>query len=240
MALLAVDSAPCKARPRRGASHVLSDLHIQSLQDTSTYDARQQSAGAGVSLCIPPICYGASSVSVNASKAKVNGDFASVAEQSGIFAGDGGYQIRVQGHTELTGGAVASSPAATDAEANRFDTAAIVTSDLENRDVYEAGGFSLGVSLSGKLGDQDSAAARQEMSKADRKAANDAKTGVGMTPGLSHTSGSQASTTRSGISGGALTITDAAAQHALTGQSAEQAVAALNRDVVTGQDTSGA
>ncbi|MBW8894403.1 MAG: hemagglutinin repeat-containing protein, partial [Burkholderiales bacterium] len=73
------------------------NLKVESLQDTSTYDAKQQSAGVGVSLCIPPLCYGASSASASVSKSKVNGDYASVGEQSGIKAGDGGFQLEVKG-----------------------------------------------------------------------------------------------------------------------------------------------
>lgn len=34
------------------------DLNIASLQDTSTYTSQQNSAGFGVSLCIPPFCTG--------------------------------------------------------------------------------------------------------------------------------------------------------------------------------------
>lgn len=38
---------------------------------------------------------------VGTSRSKDNSDFASVAEQSGIKAGDGGFQVRVKGDTEL-------------------------------------------------------------------------------------------------------------------------------------------
>uniref|UniRef100_UPI003DA0433C hypothetical protein n=1 Tax=Xanthomonas oryzae TaxID=347 RepID=UPI003DA0433C len=44
------------------------------------------------------------SASGSYSSNKVNGDFASVKEQSGIQAGDGGFDIRVHGNTDLKGG----------------------------------------------------------------------------------------------------------------------------------------
>ena len=55
------------------------NLTIESLQDTSTYAAKQTSAGIGVAV---PIGAGNASVSVNASKANVDGDHASVTEQA--------------------------------------------------------------------------------------------------------------------------------------------------------------
>ncbi|MDB0525053.1 VENN motif pre-toxin domain-containing protein, partial [Ralstonia solanacearum] len=53
-------------------------------------------------------------------------------------------------------------------------------------------------------------------------------------------SGSGSSTTVSGISGGAIHITDGAKQQALTGKDADQTVASVNRNVSTEVDTSGA
>ncbi|MFB5152918.1 hypothetical protein WJH60_25360 [Burkholderia orbicola] len=50
-------------------------------------------------------------------------------------------------------------------------------------------------------------------------------------------SGDANSTTKSGISGGAIMITDGAKQEQLTGQTAAEAVASLNRDT---SDTVGA
>lgn len=43
------------------------DLTISSVQDTASYDSKQSSSGASLSLCIPPLCYGAFSGSVSAS-----------------------------------------------------------------------------------------------------------------------------------------------------------------------------
>lgn len=51
---------------------------------------------------------------------------------------------------------------------------------------------------------------------------------------------SASTTTRSGVSGATVTITDEARQQALTGRDVATTVATLNRDVTTGRDTSGA
>jgi filamentous hemagglutinin len=63
------------------------DLLLSSVQDTASYDSKQSSSGVSLSLCIPPLCYGASSGSVSASGENITHDGKSVADQSGIFAG---------------------------------------------------------------------------------------------------------------------------------------------------------
>ncbi|OFJ47603.1 hypothetical protein BA896_022965 [Janthinobacterium lividum] len=65
----------------------------------------------------------------------------------------------------------------------------------------------------------------------------DAKT-AGL-PSMVALSENASSTTRSGISGGTLVITDDAAQRAATGKGADEAIAGVNRDVTTGVDSSG-
>ena len=42
----------------RVEGEVAGNLRIESLQDRSTYDSKQESAGLNVSLCVPRICYG--------------------------------------------------------------------------------------------------------------------------------------------------------------------------------------
>ena len=211
------------------------NLNIESLQDSAAYTAKQQSSGMGVSLCIPPFCYGMSSVSASLSNAKVNGNFTSVTEQSGIAAGDGGFQISVKGNTDLKGGLIASTQAAVDEKKNSLVTATLTQSELQNFDSYKASGYSVGVSLSSKVGDQPATKSAEEK-KGDGKS----NTKPGFSPGMGSVSGSQGSTTSSGISGADITITDEAAQKALTGQDAATTVAGLNRGVTSDKDNSGA
>ena len=211
------------------------NLNIESLQDVTAYDAKQQSAGVGVSLCIPPFCYGTSSMNASVSSAKAKGNFASVTEQSGIAAGDQGFQLAVKGNTDLKGGVITSSQQAVDEKKNSLVTATLTQSEIENRDNYKASGYSVGVSLSSKVGDQPAAKTPEEK-QGDGKSS----TKPGFSPGMGSVNGGQGSTTVSGISGAEITITDEAKQKELTGKDAATAVAELNRDVTTGKDTSGA
>ena len=135
------------AKAEKVVADIGKNLIIESLQDTSTYDSKQKSLGVSVSLCIPPFCYGAASTgSVSASGSKVKSDFASVTEQSGIRAGDGGFQVAVKGDTDLKGGAITSTQAAIDDNKNRFLTDGELTiSDIQNKAEYSAKSVSVNV-----------------------------------------------------------------------------------------------
>ncbi|USX11997.1 hemagglutinin repeat-containing protein [Oxalobacteraceae bacterium OTU3CAMAD1] len=204
------------------------DLNIESLQDSSKFDSKQSSSGLNASLCIPPFCYGVSTVGGNIGKSKVNGDFLSVLEQSGIKSGAGGFQVTVAGNTDLKGGVLSSSQVAVDLDKNTLTTGSLTASDLQNKDTYSASGYSFSGSYSTKLGDQSSLP--DNLTEAQKKAASaDGKAGV--SSGVGSASGSQGSTTFSGISAGAITITNGAQQFALTGQDAVGVVAGIARGV---------
>jgi len=182
------------------------NLNITSVQDTSTFRSRDQSIGGSVTA-------GAGfSGSVSASQGKVDADYASVGEQSGIEAGDDGFEIKVRGNTDLKGGKIASTDKAVEDSKNSLSTGTLMASEIENRSQYKA--ESLSVSVGGSA----------------------AKPGGGI--GIGSTSGGETSVTRSGVSGAAVTITDAQAQQEQIGQSAEQVIASLDRDVRSGKDTS--
>ncbi|MFN4235767.1 MAG: hypothetical protein ACK4FZ_00770 [Vogesella sp.] len=98
-----------------------------------------------------------------------------MAEQSGLKAGDGGFQLTVKGDTTLSGGVIASSDVAVQAGVNRLDTTATHLSDLHNQASYKASGYSVNVGVS------------------SGKPSGSA--------GIGQDSGSAASDTRAGISG---------------------------------------
>ncbi|WP_425251656.1 hemagglutinin repeat-containing protein [Janthinobacterium sp. NFX145] len=210
------------------------DLNIVSLQDTSTYASKNSSAGFNMSLCIPPFCYGASSIGGSVSKSKTKGDFASVTEQSGIKAGDGGFQIQVAGNTDLQAGLIASSGKAITDGKNALSTGTLTTSELQNKDQHAASGFSLSGSLEAKVGTQNTASTPEKIAAANSKSGSSGSAGFG------GASGSQGSTTTSAISGGAILISDAQKQQALTGKTTAEMLAGLNRDVSSEKDSSGA
>ncbi|MBK8525509.1 MAG: hemagglutinin repeat-containing protein [Betaproteobacteria bacterium] len=127
------------------------DLAIESLQDTSTYDSKQKSLGVSVSLCIPPLCVGATPVSgsVSASNSRIESDYTSVTEQSAIRAGGKGFDVDVKGDTDLKGSAITSAQKAIDDNKNRLSTATLTTSDIANH--ASASASSSGFNLSSDM-----------------------------------------------------------------------------------------
>ncbi len=117
------------------------NLNIESLQDTSTYASSQQSIGGSVS-----IGYGNMRGSFNAAASKINSDFASVIETSGIKTGDGGFQVSVNNNTDLKGAVIASTQSAVDNNKNTFATGGtLTTSDIQNSASYSASKTSIGI-----------------------------------------------------------------------------------------------
>jgi filamentous hemagglutinin len=122
------------------------DLNIASRQDEAKNKNEQKSAGFGASICIPPFCYGAT-VSGTASLAggKTSTDYQAVTEQSGIYAGKGGYDITVGDTTRLQGAVIASEATA---DKNRLSTDRLEHSDIRNRSEIKSQSASLSVSYS--------------------------------------------------------------------------------------------
>ncbi|MDS1140850.1 hemagglutinin repeat-containing protein [Pusillimonas sp. SM2304] len=225
------------------------NLNIESLQDTSTFKSKDSNVGGSVTV-------GAGfSGSASYAKSRVDADFASVSEQSGIQAGDGGFDVKVKGNTDLKGGVIASTDNAVLAGLNEVSTGTLTVSDIENRSKYKATGVSLsgGFSMSGDdkkangTTNGEGSAKKSENIPASNVAGkgsewslqnfgNDASAGA---PGYSKESGSDHSSTRSGISVGKLEIRDQAAQEALTGKIADETVASIDRDVLTGDSANG-
>ncbi len=207
------------------------NLNVESLQDKDHYDSKQQSAGVSVSVCVPPFCYGgSSSAAANFSQQKMHSDYAAVGEQSGIKAGDGGFQVSVKGNTDLKGGAIASSDKAVQDGVNSLTTATLTHSDIENHASYDASSIGLSGGVGGQIGkDQKGTATNVNPVPGTTLPKGDG--GLQVAPPVAlGASGDANSTTKSGISGGAITITDGAKQQQLTGQTAAEAVASVNRD----------
>lgn len=207
------------------------NLNVESLQDKDHYDSKQQSAGVSVSVCVPPFCYGgSSSAAANFSQQKMHSDYAAVGEQSGIKAGDGGFQVSVKGNTDLKGGAIASSDKAVQDGVNSLTTATLTHRDIENHASYDASSIGLSGGVGGQIGkDQKGTATNVNPVPGTTLPKGDG--GLQVAPPVAlGASGDANSTTKSGISGGAITITDGAKQQQLTGQTAAEAVASVNRD----------
>ena len=175
------------------------NLTLTSEQDSDRYDAKQQSASAGGSFTFGSMT---GSASVNVSQDKMHSNWQSVAEQTGIYAGQGGFDVTVGEHTQLNGAVISSTATA---DKNRLDTGTLGFSDIENHAEYEVQHQSAGMSTGGGIG--------------GNFVGNMAN---GMLAGLND-SGSAESTTRSAVSEGTLVIRDPSKQ--------KQDVADLSRDV---------
>ncbi|TDY37047.1 hemagglutinin repeat-containing protein [Paraburkholderia rhizosphaerae] len=132
------------------------------------------------------------SASISSQHGSANGSYAAVNEQAGIQAGSGGFDINVKGNTDLKGAYIASDA---DALKNTLTTGTLTWSDIQNHSNYNAS--SSGITIGGG--------------------------GVGIAPMISQSdSNNEQATTKSGVSSGAIVITDAGNQ--------KQDVATLNRD----------
>ncbi|WP_232458161.1 hemagglutinin repeat-containing protein [Burkholderia ubonensis] len=217
------------ASGKQVVANVGGNLNVESLQDTDHYDSKQQSAGVSVSVCVPPICYGSSSVSGNISQQKMHSDYAAVAEQSGIKAGDGGYQLDVKGNTDLKGGVIASSDKAVQDSVNSLTAASLTYSDIQNHASYDASSVGISGGYGGTIGKNQKGTADNVNPVAGTDLPN--RGGFSATPPIAlSASGDASSTTRSGISGGSIKITDSAKQQQLTGKTADETIASVNRD----------
>ncbi|MCB5186971.1 hemagglutinin repeat-containing protein [Methylobacillus caricis] len=195
------------------------NLNIQSLQDSSTYDSKQKSAGISVSV---PVGAGMAGGSFSSSSSKINSDYASVNEQAGIFAGDGGFQVNVNGNTDLKGAVIASTETAIAENRNSLTTETLTVSDIQNRAEYAADSSSMSLSMSYN--------SNQSITK---NIGNNLVNLPGtLTPDLNQ-SGTDSSVTHSAVSTAQIAITDDAKQTALTGKNAETTIATLNRDTDT-------
>jgi filamentous hemagglutinin len=189
------------------------DLNVESLQDTSTFASQQKSMSAGISICIPPVCAGAATASFSSTNTKQKSNFASVIEQSGIRAGDGGFDINVRGNTDLKGGVIASSDKAIADGKNSLTTGTLTVSDIHN--FSEASAKTSGVDLSSDMLDG-------KLGTAKALLANSLNNGSD--------SDSESSDTRSAISAGTLVITNAERQRVVGGMTVDQTIANLNRN----------
>ena len=201
-------------------------LRIRSVQDTETYQGKQQNGNVQVTLG-----YGLSA-SGSYSQSKIRADHASVTGQSGIYAGEDGYQIKVGDNTDLKGGIITSGKSAEDKGKNLFQTATLTASDIQNHSRYEGKSFGIGasVAISGEsMGQNRPADSGPGIRLIDVSKGQNNNNAIG----YGSDGDSKNSTTRSGINTRNIHITDEAGQLARTGRTAEETEARI----YTGIDT---
>lgn len=113
------------------------DLTITSLQDTQSYQNQQRNISGGFSYTAGT---GTFSASMSANRSNTTADYASVNQQSGFYAGSGGYNINVGNHTQLNGGILGSSAPSNQ---NLLSTASLDYSDILNQKHYDSSANSI-------------------------------------------------------------------------------------------------
>ena len=109
--------------------NVSGGLNIESKQDSNSYKENNKSVGASVGLGSNK------AVSGSASVGKIDSNYNSVTDQSGIYAGKEGFEINVEGNTDLKGGIISSTA---DADKNKLSTGTLTFEDIENKADYKA------------------------------------------------------------------------------------------------------
>ncbi|MFU2077868.1 hemagglutinin repeat-containing protein [Avibacterium endocarditidis] len=210
----------------KGITAKVENLNIESLQDTMRYEGKQMNVSGQVT-----VGYGFSgSASFNQSKMKA--DYASVQEQSGLFAGDEGYQIDVRNHTDLKGGLITSTAQAETEGKNRFETGTLSYSDIQNHSNYSGNAFGGGVQADINGGwdgrqvrdENDNIILNEDGSRASR---------VNQGIGFGYDKDSQSSLTKSGINTTNLHIRDEKAQQSLTGKSVDETLKDIKTEITT-------
>ena len=114
------------------------DLKIESLQDTNDYHKISKNKGISVSYGMS----GPARVGFDNSRGTTDSHYASVTNQAGIYAGDGGYNVQVNNATTLTGGIIKGS---TDKSKNKLSSNSLTMNDIQNEASYSAktSGYSL-------------------------------------------------------------------------------------------------
>ena len=114
------------------------DLKIESLQDTNDYHKISKNKGISVSYGMS----GPARVGFDYSRGTTDSHYASVTNQAGIYAGDGGYNVQVNNATTLTGGIIKGS---TDKSKNKLSSKSLKMNDIQNEASYSAktSGYSL-------------------------------------------------------------------------------------------------
>ena len=196
-------------------------------------------------------------------KSKINADHASVNEQAGIYAGDEGYDINVNKHTDLKGALITSTQKAEADGKNHFSTGSITHSDIENHSNYSGSSFGVSGSVSANFetpfGENGAAQSTKQATdkdgnllytdkngnttvnskgvdgKENTKKLAEGKESLQFSYGMGYgkDSDSQSSTTKSGINTQNIIIKDEAEQLKRTGKTVQEEIAAIKTDITT-------
>jgi len=156
------------------------NLNIESQQDSQKYDEKYTSGGLNIN-----VNYATGvGISGGASSGKTNSDYESVTSQSGIYAGEGGFDISVDKNTDLKGGIIDSDAMA---DKNKLTTGTLTWEDVDNKAEYSSKDVGINVNINNGAKDNEK----------------------GVTPNIGMPAkGDAESTTKAGVAQGTIEITD--------------------------------
>ena len=124
---------------------ILFDIELNNINkrrvsaNGNNYKESNKSVGASVGLGSNK------AVSGSASVGKIDSNYKSVTDQSGIYAGKEGFEINVDENTDLKGGIISSTA---DADKNKLSTGTLTFEDIQNKADYKAGSIGINVDTS--------------------------------------------------------------------------------------------
>ena len=161
------------------------DLNIESKQDSNNYKEENTSSGFGVEVNLDNKGkIAGSGVTGSVNKGNIDSKYDSVTDQSGIYAGNEGFNINVEKNTDLKGGIIDSKA---EADKNKISTGTLTYEDIKNKAEYEADSKGIAVDTTKDAEKKDS----------------------GVTPNIGMPAGDEAeSTTKATIAEGEIEIRD--------------------------------
>lgn len=116
------------------------DLNIESMQDSNSYNEESKSGSLGLEYD-----FGTGKVGITGgySEGNIDSDYASVTDQSGIYAGEEGFDIYVEDNADLKGGIISGD----NSEENKLSTGTLTYEDIKNEAEYEAGSTGVNVNI---------------------------------------------------------------------------------------------
>lgn len=124
------------------------NLTVSSQQDTDRYDTKQSNVSGGASFTFGSMTGGGS---LSVSQSKIQSNFDSVKEQTGLFAGKDGYQINVGKHTQLNGSVIGSTASA---DKNMLSTGTLGWMNIGNKADFSSQSQSVSGGTGGDVGTQ--------------------------------------------------------------------------------------
>ncbi len=153
------------------------DLNIESKQDSNSYKEKNTSAGLNLDLNL-------NNGKIGVSSGTTKSDYNSVTDQSGIYAGEGGFNITVDKNTDLKGGVIDSDATP---DKNKLTTGTLTWEDVDNKAEYSSKDVGINVNINNGAKDNEK----------------------GVTPNIGMPAkGEDESTTKAGVAQGTIEITD--------------------------------